>query len=68
MNKKIKGSAIVVVMLVSIAFSVYVTSTYLEQEHFNLLQTKYEKNLKDIYEKDINNIQDYYNKVLENIK
>ena len=42
MNKKIKGSAIVVVMLVSIAFSVYVTSTYLEQEHFNLLQTKYE--------------------------
>lgn len=67
MNKK-NGSGIVVVILMAIVFLVYVSSSFSESEHFYLLESKYEKSIVELYEKDYNNINEYYNKVLENIK
>lgn len=67
MNKK-KGSGIVVVILTAIVFSIYVSSSFMENEHFYLLENKYEKSIVELYEKDYNNIEEYYYKVLENIQ
>ena len=61
---RLKGSGIIVVILSSIAFSIYVMSTYSEQEHFSIMQNKYEKNIKSEYEKYINNIDEFYNEQL----
>lgn len=60
--KKIRGSAILVVIFSSIAFFIYVMSVYSETEHFSVIQNKYEKNIKKEYEVD----QDkFYDKNLE---
>lgn len=67
MNKK-RGSGIVVVILTAIVFSIYVSSSFMESEHFYLLENKYEKSIVELYEKDYNNIEEYYDKVLENIQ
>lgn len=67
MNKK-KGSGILVVVLAAIVFSIYVSSSFSEGEHFYLLQSKYEKSIVELYEKDYNNINEYYNKVLEKMQ
>lgn len=63
---KLKGSAILVVILSAITFSIYVVSNFAEQEHYGILQNKYEKNIKDKYEENINNIEEYYEEVLKN--
>ena len=42
-KSKIKGSGILVVILSSIVFSIYVMSTYAESEHFSILMNKYDK-------------------------
>lgn len=66
--KKKRGSGIVVVILTAIVFSIYVSSSFMESEHFYLLENKYEKSIVELYEKDYNNIEEYYDKVLENIQ
>ena len=48
--KKIRGSAILVVIFSSIAFFIYVMSVYSETEHFSVIQNKYEKNIKKFYQ------------------
>lgn len=60
MNKKIRGSGILVVILSSIAFSIYAMSSVAETEHLSILLNKYEENNKNHYEKYINNIDDFY--------
>jgi len=60
-KKMIKGSGILVVILSSIAFSVYAMSAFAEIEHFSILLDKYEKNNKEYYEKYIDNAEDFYN-------
>ena len=64
--KKLKGSGVLVVILSAIVFSIYVVSNFAEQEHYGIMQEKYEKNIKEEYEKDIENIEDFYNQVLNN--
>ena len=61
MNKKVRGSGILVVILASIAFSVYAMSSIAEPEHLGILLNKYEENNKRYYEKYINNIDEFYN-------
>ena len=61
MNKKVKGSGILVVILASIAFSVYAMSSIAETEHLGILLNKYEENNKRYYEKYIDNIDEFYN-------
>lgn len=63
MNKKknsLKGSGILVVILSSIAFSIYAMSTLSEIEHFSILLDKYEENNREYYEKYINDIDEFY--------
>lgn len=62
---KLKGSAVLVVILSAIVFSIYVVSNFAEQEHYGILQDKYEKNIKEDYEKNVDNVEEFYNKVLE---
>lgn len=64
-SKKIKGSGILVVVLSAVVFSIYVSSNFAENEHYGILQEKYEKNIKDEYEKNIDNIEEFYNTILE---
>lgn len=62
-NKRLVGSGILVVIFVAIAFSIYTMTTFSENEHFSIMLNKYEKNNTEYYEKDIENIEDYYNRV-----
>ena len=59
-KKRLKGSGILVVILSAIAFSVYAMSAFSEIEHFSILLDKYEKNNKDYYERNIDNVDDFY--------
>ncbi len=67
-KNKWMGSGILVVVLSAVIFTVYVTSTFAEEEHFYILQDKYEKSIVQLYEKDYNNIEEYYQKQLEKQK
>lgn len=64
-NKKklVKGSGVLVVILSAITFSIYVSSTFSEEEHFAIMQKRYEKNLIQNYENDINDIEEIYEKI-----
>lgn len=64
-SRKFKGSAVLVVILSAIVFSIYVVSNFAEQEHYGILQEKYEKNIKEKYEKNFDNVEEFYNQVLE---
>ena len=61
-SNKLKGSAILVVLFSSIAFYIYVMSVNSEAEHFSTIQKKYEKNITEKYNVDID---DYYNNTKE---
>ena len=61
-SNKLKGSAILVVLFSSIAFYIYVMSVNSEAEHFSIIQKKYEKNITEKYNIDID---DYYNNTKE---
>lgn len=65
-SSKLKGSAVLVVILSAVTFSIYTVSNFAEQEHYSILQDKYEKNIKSQYEKNVDNIEEYYNSLLEN--
>ena len=58
---KLRGSGILVVILSSVAFSIYAMSALTEIEHFSILLDKYEENNKEYYERYVNNIDDFYN-------
>ncbi|MCX8073987.1 MAG: hypothetical protein N2749_00160 [Clostridia bacterium] len=60
---KLKGSGILVVVLSAVVFMIYASSTYSEQEHYELLQKKYEDSIVKYYEKNIDNIEDMYIKL-----
>ena len=64
-SRKFKGSSVLVVILSAIVFSIYVVSNFAEQEHYGILQEKYEKNIKEKYEKNFDNVEEFYNQVLE---
>ena len=65
MNKKIKGSGVLVVIISTIIVIIYSTSTYLTQNHFEYISSKYKEVNKIKYEKDINNIEEIYEKVVQ---
>ena len=51
-NRLLNGSGVLVVILTAITFSIYVTSNFAEAEHYSIMQEKYEKNIKEYYEKE----------------
>lgn len=68
MNKskiKLKGSAVVLVILSAITFTIYSSSTYSQQEHFNLMQKRYEKRIINYYERDLESIDEIYEELVE---
>lgn len=60
-KRKLRGSGILVVILSSIAFSIYAMSAFAEIEHLSILLNKYEENNKEYYERYIDNIDEFYN-------
>lgn len=65
-KKKLMGSGILVVILTAIVFMIYSSSAYSEQEHFELLQKKYENDIINYYENNVNNIDDVYQNLVNN--
>jgi hypothetical protein len=59
-KKKLKGSGILVVILAALVFTIYASTSYSEAEHFSILQKKYESDIMNYYEKDLNNIENVY--------
>lgn len=69
LKNKLKGSGILVVVLSAMAFSIYTMSTFSESQHFSILVDKYEKNNKEYYERNLDNIDEFYENVkLNNIE
>lgn len=64
-NKLIKGSATLVVIFAALATSIYMISTFADYEHFNKSQNSYANNLKEIYAKRVESVDEYY-KIIEN--
>lgn len=62
--RNIRGSGVLVVVLSAMVFSIYTMSTFSESQHFSILIDKYEKNIKEYYEKNTNSIEEYYNQIL----
>lgn len=68
LKNKLKGSGILVVVLSAMAFSIYTISTFSESEHFSILVDKYEKNNIEYYERNLDDIEEFYDNVkLNNI-
>ena len=65
--KSLSGSGVLVVILSAVVFSIYVVSNFAEQEHYGIMQKKYEENIKEEYERDTQDIEAFYNKVLNDI-
>ncbi len=64
-NKRKIGSGIIVVIFCSLTLYVYTMSTFSEEEYYSVLQNKYEKDIVEQYEKNYNDIENYYNLILE---
>lgn len=55
MKKKyeLKGSGTLIVIISAIVFLTYATSTFSDVRHMKYMQEKYENNIREIYEKDL---------------
>ena len=55
MKKHIKnrGSGTLIIIISAIVFFTYATSTFADVRHMKYMQEKYEKNIKEMYEKDL---------------
>ena len=67
-KRKLRGSGILVVIFATVATSIYMISTFADYEHFDILEKKYENQFKLIGEKRIESIDEYYNKLENEIK
>lgn len=50
---KLKGSGTLIVIISAIVFLTYATSTFSDVRHMKYMQEKYEDNIREIYEKDL---------------
>lgn len=51
--KNIRGSGTLIVIISAIVFLTYSISTFSDVRHMKYMQEKYEKNIREIYEKDL---------------
>ena len=51
--KDLKGSGTLIVIISAIVFLTYATSTYADVRHAKYMQEKYENNIREMYEKDL---------------
>lgn len=50
---KLKGSGTLIVIISAIVFLTYATSTFSDVRHMKYMQERYESNIREIYEKDL---------------
>ncbi len=50
---KLKGSGTLIIIISAIVFLTYATSTFSDVRHMKYMQEKYENNIREIYEKDL---------------
>lgn len=50
---KLRGSGTLIVIISAIVFLTYSISTFSDVRHMKYMQEKYEKNIREIYEKDL---------------
>lgn len=50
---KLRGSGTLIVIISAIVFLTYSVSTFSDVRHMKYMQEKYEKNIREIYEKDL---------------
>ena len=65
MNKKNKGSSILVVILYTVMVIIYISSVQLEQAHFEYISKQYKDINKNKYEEEIKNIEEIYDKIID---
>lgn len=58
------GSGTLVVVISSLIFIMYVSSTYADVRHLKYMQEQYEKKIIDTYSKNVDNVESEYTKVL----
>ena len=51
--KSLKGSGTLIVILSAIVFLTYATSTFSDVRHMKYMQEKYENNIREIYESEL---------------
>ncbi len=51
--KSLKGSGTLIVIISAIVFLTYATSTFSDVRHMKYMQEKYEDNIREIYENDL---------------
>ena len=52
-KEKLKGSGTLIVIISAIVFLTYSISTFSDVRHMKYMQEKYEKNIREIYEKEL---------------
>ena len=68
-NKKmITGSGVLVVILSTLATSIYIISTFADYEHFNMQLDKYKSNLNIMYKEKVDNVDKVYSNLENKIK
>lgn len=55
--KRFRGSGTLIVIISAIVFLIYATSTFSDIRHMKYMQEKYENNIREIYEKDLDILQ-----------
>lgn len=61
---KRSGSGTLVVVISSLIFIMYVSSTYADVRHLKYMQEQYETTIINIYNQNVKNIESVYDKVL----
>ncbi len=64
MNRKLKGSGILVVVLSAVVFTIYANANFSYKEHFSILQKKYESDIISMYEKNVDDIDNIYDNLV----
>ena len=58
------GSGTLVVVISSLIFTMYVSSTYADVRHLKYMEEQYEKNIISIYTINVDNVESNYDKIL----
>ena len=64
MNRK-KGSAIVIVVIITLTISAYINSAVFSNNNFSIMNSKYDKLIQNIYSEDMDNLSSVYDDLVK---
>lgn len=64
MNRK-KGSAIVIVVIITLTISAYINSAVFSNNNFSIMNSKYDKIIQNIYSEDMDNLSSVYDDLVK---